>query len=187
MRVAVILDEGLILMEAALLRVGRCLETKSFLGCRRMTWVQLSASPQDTSKAPRALGALEAFQGSTTWETKCQLGWVCEEPAGGLEYLEPEPQEGAQLQAPGPHRFPRCGLSESLGAAVSGARKVGVGDLSLKLCFRGKSSSKAGTQPPGFGGRRPAPPPKKGGSSVLVRHKELAPGFQGLEAGHREA
>ena len=69
--------------------------------------------------------------------------------------------------------------------ALCGLRKVGDRGLSMKICFRSKSSSKAGTQLSGLGDRRPGPE-KKGGSSVLSRYKGLGLGFQGLEAGQRE-
>lgn len=63
MRVAVILDEGLILMEAALLHVGRCLETKSFLGCRRMTWVPAVGQPAGHIEGSTCSGGVGGLPG----------------------------------------------------------------------------------------------------------------------------
>lgn len=49
------------------------------------------------------------------------------------------------------------GLSENYSAALCGLGKVGDGDLSTKICFLSKPSSKAGTQLSGLGGSRPGP------------------------------
>lgn len=76
MIVAVILDEGLIFLESTLL--------KSFLGCRRMTPVQLEARPWATlegSTCTGDVGQAPLWAGFALW--------------AGQEHLQPEPQEGA--------------------------------------------------------------------------------------------
>ena len=64
----------------------RCLETKSFLGCRRMTPVQLEARPWATLEGSSCAGDVG--------EAPLWAGFARSLRAG-QEHLQPEPQEGA--------------------------------------------------------------------------------------------
>lgn len=164
MRVAVILDEGLILMEAALLHVGRCLETKSFLGCRRMTWVPAVGQPAGHIEGSTCSGGVGGLPGKHCVGDQVPVGLSLRGARAGARStwsLSRRRAPSGRHPAHTAFAFQDAAFRRAWGQLSAVLGRWVLETWVWNSCFRGKSSSKAVTQPPGFGGRRPAPPQRK--------------------------